>query len=99
MKKALENLVFSRALAEGVGFEPTAPLRAYLISSQGRYDHFDNPPYKHYSIFKAVTTVSHSISSQGRYDHFDNPPYGAEKSAAENQPHLKIQHFARLVNH
>ena len=56
-------------LAEGVGFEPTAPLRAYLISSQGRYDHFDNPPY------------------------------GAEKSAAENQPSLKIQHFAHLVNH
>ena len=75
MKKALENLAFSRALAEGVGFEPTAPLRAYLISSQGRYDHFDNPPYKHYSIFKAVTTVSYLISSQGRYDHFDNPPY------------------------
>ena len=33
-------------LAETVGFEPTSLLRGYLISSQGRYDHFDTSPYK-----------------------------------------------------
>ena len=28
-------------LAQRVGFEPTVPLRVHLISSQGRYNHFD----------------------------------------------------------
>lgn len=32
-------------LADRVGFEPTSRLRDYLISSQGRYDHFDTCPY------------------------------------------------------
>lgn len=31
-------------MAEAVGFEPTSPLLDYLISSQGRYDHFDTLP-------------------------------------------------------
>ena len=31
-------------LAEAVGFEPTVPKRAQLISSQSRYDHFDTLP-------------------------------------------------------
>ena len=33
------------SLAEAVGFEPTSPLLDYLISSQGRYDHFDTLPW------------------------------------------------------
>ena len=33
------------ALAERVGFEPTVPLLVHLISSQGRYNHFDTAPY------------------------------------------------------
>ena len=32
-------------LAERVGFEPTVPLPVHLISSQGRYNHFDTAPY------------------------------------------------------
>lgn len=32
-------------VADRVGFEPTSRLRDYLISSQGRYDHFDTYPY------------------------------------------------------
>ena len=28
-----------------VGFEPTVPLPVHLISSQGRYNHFDTAPY------------------------------------------------------
>ena len=32
-------------MADRVGFEPTSRLRDYLISSQGRYDHFDTCPY------------------------------------------------------
>ena len=31
-------------MADRVGFEPTSLLRDYLISSQGRYDHFDTCP-------------------------------------------------------
>ena len=40
------------ALAEEEGFEPSNHLRGYLISSQGRYDHFDTLPnyQKNYSI-------------------------------------------------
>ncbi len=34
-------------VAEKVGFEPTSHLRDYLISSQGRYDHFDTSPFAH----------------------------------------------------
>ena len=33
-------------MADRVGFEPTSLLRDYLISSQGRYDHFDTCPYR-----------------------------------------------------
>ena len=32
-------------MAERVGFEPTVPLPVHLISSQGRYNHFDTAPY------------------------------------------------------
>ena len=33
-------------MAERVGFEPTVPLPVHLISSQGRYNHFDTTPYE-----------------------------------------------------
>ena len=36
---------FRVPLAEAVGFEPTVPKRAQLISSQSRYDHFDTLPF------------------------------------------------------
>ena len=42
--KERENAFF-RFLAERVGFEPTVPLLVHLISSQGRYNHFDTAPY------------------------------------------------------
>ena len=32
-------------LAQRVGFEPTVPLLVHLISSQGRYNHFDTAAY------------------------------------------------------
>ena len=31
-------------MAEWVGFEPTVPSPVHLISSQGRYNHFDTTP-------------------------------------------------------
>ncbi len=31
-------------MADRVGFEPTVPLLVHLISSQGRYNHFDTCP-------------------------------------------------------
>ena len=38
--------VFQGILADRVGFEPTVPLLVHLISSQGRYNHFDTCPYE-----------------------------------------------------
>lgn len=35
----------NRLMAEWVGFEPTELMKAQLISSQSRYDHFDTTPY------------------------------------------------------
>lgn len=44
------------ALAEKVGFEPTCRLRDNLISSQGRYNHFDTSPHiKLYTFYSFVT--------------------------------------------
>ena len=42
--KTPKATAFGVRMAEAVGFEPTSPLRDYLISSQGRYDHFDTLP-------------------------------------------------------
>ena len=42
---ANKNPTFRWGLAEAVGFEPTVPNRAQLISSQSRYDHFDTLPF------------------------------------------------------
>ena len=44
IKKALENVCFQGLVADRVGFEPTVPSRVHLISSQGRYNHFDTCP-------------------------------------------------------
>ena len=41
-------------VAEAVGFEPTVPLRVHLISSQGRYNHFDTCPYSVRFLSRAV---------------------------------------------
>ena len=46
-------------MAEAVGFEPTSLLRDYLISSQGRYDHFDTLPY--IKLINALGNVPTSI--------------------------------------
>ena len=37
-------------MADRVGFEPTSRLRDYLISSQGRYDHFDTCPDLQFAV-------------------------------------------------
>ena len=42
-QQTIEFAGFS-GMAEEVGFEPTCHLRDNLISSQGRYNHFDTPP-------------------------------------------------------
>lgn len=44
-ERACNRLDYRLLLADRVGFEPTSRLRDYLISSQGRYDHFDTCPY------------------------------------------------------
>ena len=38
------------AVAEREGFEPSVHLIAHLISSQGRYNHFDISPYFVFTI-------------------------------------------------
>ena len=42
-------------MADRVGFEPTSLLRDYLISSQGRYDHFDTCPY---AIYRCLAIIA-----------------------------------------
>ena len=45
-RKSLRPLLrLSRILAEREGFEPSVRLTAHLISSQGRYNHFDISPF------------------------------------------------------
>ena len=44
-ERACNRLDYRLLMADRVGFEPTSRLRDYLISSQGRYDHFDTYPY------------------------------------------------------
>ena len=44
-----QSSLCSGDVADRVGFEPTSRLRDYLISSQGRYDHFDTYPYLTFS--------------------------------------------------
>ena len=65
-------------MADRVGFEPTSRLRDYLISSQGRYDHFDTYPY----IYNETI-----IEQKGRFvkrkknEFFPNQTRRAKKSA------------------
>jgi hypothetical protein len=44
MEKALKAATF-KAYGGGRGIRTLGPVKDYLISSQGRYDHFDSPPY------------------------------------------------------
>ena len=43
-------------VADRVGFEPTSRLRDYLISSQGRYDHFDTYPWTRFTNARMIIT-------------------------------------------
>ena len=45
-------------LAEWVGFEPTVPLPVHLISSQGRYNHFDTTPSALYALCQNIIPAS-----------------------------------------
>ena len=53
-EKSPQTLVFTSFLADRVGFEPTVPLPVHLISSQGRYNHFDTCPF----MFTGVSAPS-----------------------------------------
>ena len=48
-------------LAEAVGFEPTSDFTRYPISSRGRYDHFDTPPYRLAIIYNIYQKSKRSI--------------------------------------
>lgn len=37
-----------------MGFEPTVPLPVHLISSQGRYNHFDTAPYINFDFRPSI---------------------------------------------
>ena len=60
---------FLHKLAEWVGFEPTVPLPVHLISSQGRYNHFDTTPYlsQHDFISRNWKTGSEKTENLGRF--------------------------------
>ena len=42
--KSQQSMMVTGLEAEGVGFEPTVPVKVHLISSQGRYSRFDTLP-------------------------------------------------------
>ena len=56
-ERACNRLDYRLLLADRVGFEPTSRLRDCLISSQGRYDHFDTLPYDYITIHKFCEKV------------------------------------------
>ncbi len=64
------------------GIRTLGPVKDYLISSQGRYDHFDTCPYENdeivfwYQTFEINPDFDVSRScKQLCYDHFDTCPY------------------------
>ena len=57
IKKSSRTCVVRDELAERVGFEPTVPLPVHLISSQGRYNHFDTAPYVHKNLEKMAWII------------------------------------------
>ena len=62
-------------VADRVGFEPTSRLRDYLISSQGRYDHFDTYPYMHFTNARMIiTNPAEKIKSGGTISVNSVPP-------------------------
>ena len=63
LDKKIPVLVNGNFLAEAVGFEPTSLLRGYLISSQGRYDHFDTLPYS--VLEEARDRSGHNVHAVG----------------------------------
>ncbi len=69
------HLFWRHRLAEAVGFEPTGRFTGQTISSRSRYDHFDTPPCRKYSVFGA----DNLISSQPRYDHFDTAAHSIHR--------------------
>ena len=65
-KKPEQSELCSGDVADRVGFEPTSRLRDYLISSQGRYDHFDTYPYTHFANARMIiTNPAEKIKSGG----------------------------------
>ena len=63
LDKKIPVLMNGNFLAEAVGFEPTSLLRGYLISSQGRYDHFDTLPYS--VLREAKDRSGHNVHAVG----------------------------------
>lgn len=55
-KKPEQSELCSGDVADRVGFEPTSRLRDYLISSQGRYDHFDTYPWTRFTNARMIIT-------------------------------------------
>ena len=55
-ERACNRLDYRLLLADRVGFEPTSRLRDYLISSQGRYDHFDTYPWTRFTNARMIIT-------------------------------------------
>ena len=60
----------SKAL-KNQGFSEKQFQSGHSFSSQGRYDHFDTPPCKKYSVFSTDNT----ISSQLHYGRFHTAAY------------------------
>ena len=75
IKKPEQSELCSGDVADRVGFEPTSRLRDYLISSQGRYDHFDTYPYMHFTNARMIiTNPAEKIKSGGTISVNSVPP-------------------------
>ena len=75
VNKKSQKLTFSGLLADRVGFEPTVPLLVHLISSQGRYNHFDTCPYL------VVEKGRWKFSLSGKRRLAASPSYGGSEGA------------------
>ena len=81
--------------AQRVGFEPTVPSLVHLISSQGRYNHFDTAAWERTSVGQTLTDIyNHSVLArvcQGLFSDFTRAKWsllrrkrGTEISFAHN---------------
>ena len=86
-------------LADRVGFEPTSRSRDYLISSQGRYDHFDTGPYNFlcfhtaFILYMTLSILSSPFSNFSEAKIANEFPKEIPPRKSPRNPHQSRNHF------